>query len=361
MSERETPTPGLIVRHFSPAWFAAVMGTAVIPLALSFTGADWLHGAARILFWLAVVMFLVALVPWLLRYITDHDEVKRDFNHPVAAAFLPTMPIAMLVFALDLLKFGDILLPGGGAHLTALILWLVGTAGIYVMGMAVIFRVFRHSDIKLEQAHFGWFIPPVSKLLIPVAGYELAGVFPEYADLLFGVSTASLGVGFFLFLFVGSTVYQRYVFGAPPPAKLSPSFFVGIAPTAIIVVALFKLNQLCTHHEVFGLDMALLGPAIRFVMVMCWGLATWWFLMALFMVVVPLVRRQIHFALGWWAFTFPTGALCVASGVTHKATGIQFVGTFYSAVMFFLLVIWLVVFLLTLKGVITRRIFLPAH
>ena len=34
-------TPVLITRHFNPAWFASVMGTAVVPLALSFSGVDW--------------------------------------------------------------------------------------------------------------------------------------------------------------------------------------------------------------------------------------------------------------------------------------------------------------------------------
>jgi tellurite resistance protein TehA-like permease len=271
------------------------------------------------------------------------------------------MPIALLVLALDLLKFGGVLLPGADTDRVALILWMVGTAGIYVMGIAVLFRMFRHEAVKLEQTHFDWFIPPVSKLQIPVAGYELAGIFPEHAELLFGLSTASLGIGFFLFLFVGATVYQRYVFGSPPPAKIAPSFFVGTAPTAIIAVALFKLTHLCAHHDILGLDIAVLGPVFRFAMLMCWGLAAWWFLMGIFLVLIPLVRRQIPFALNWWALTFPTGALCVASGVTRAATGIAFVGLFYNAVMFFLLVIWLVVFLLTLRGVVSGKIFKPSH
>ena len=361
MSSPETITPSLIVRHFSPAWFAAVMGTAVVPLALSFSGADWLDAAARIFFWIATAMFLLAMVPWSLRFFTDLDAVRRDFNHPMAAAFLPTMPIALLVLALDLLKFGTILLPGVNTDHLALILWMVGATGIYVMGIAVLFRMFRHEAVKLEQTHFGWFIPPVSKLLIPVAGYELAGIFPEHAELLFGLSTASLGIGFFLFLFVGATVYQRYVFGSPPPAKIAPSFFVGIAPTAIIAVALFKLTNLCQHHPMLGLDIALLGPIFRFAMLACWGLAAWWFLMGIFVVLIPLVRRQIPFALSWWALTFPTGALCISSGVTLNATGITFVGSFYNGAMFFLLVIWLVVFLLTLRGVFSRKIFKPSH
>jgi C4-dicarboxylate transporter/malic acid transport protein len=359
----DQPAPGFraIVRHLSPAWFAAVMGTAVVPLALSFTGADWLPAAARFFFWLAVAMFAALIVPWCLRFLTDRDEVRRDFNHPVAAAFLPTMPIAMLVLALDLLRFADVLLPAPAARQAALLLWVVGAAGIYVMGLAILYRKFRHADIKLDQAHFGWFIPPVSKLLIPVPGYELAGFFPEHAGLLVGLSTASLGVGFFLFLFVGSTVFQRYVFGGPLPAKLTPSFFVGIAPPAIVAVALFKLVHLCGHHDVFGLDIAVMGPLFRFAMLVNWGLAAWWFLMAVFLVLVPLFRRRIPFAMSWWALTFPTGALAVASGVTGAATGVVFVTSFYHAVAFFLVVIWAAVFLRTLAGVATRRIFLPAH
>lgn len=361
MNDQTAPGFREIVRHFHPAWYAAVMGTAVVPLALSFTGADWLDWAARIFFWLAAGMFLVFLVPWSLRFVTDRDEVRRDFNHPVAAAFLPTMPIAMLVLALDLLKFAGVLMPVDTARHLALLLWMVGSTGIFVMGLAVLFRKFRHADIKLEQAHFGWFIPPVSKLLIPVPGYELVALFPQHAELLVGLSTASLGIGFFLFIFVGATVFQRYIFGGPLPVKLGPSFFVGIAPPAIIAVALFKLIHLCAHHDVFGLDIAVLGPVFRFAMLMNWGLAAWWFLMAVFLVLVPLVRRQIPFAMSWWALTFPTGALSVASGATHAATKITFVGSFYHAVAFFLLAIWLVVFVRTLIGVATRRIFLPAH
>ena len=53
----DQPSPGFrdIVRHFHPAWFAAVMGTAVVPLALSFTGADWLNWLYR-----ALVLLVIA-------------------------------------------------------------------------------------------------------------------------------------------------------------------------------------------------------------------------------------------------------------------------------------------------------------
>ena len=43
---------------------------------------------------------------------------------------------------------------------------------------------------------------------------------------------------------------------------------------------------------------------------------------AVFLVLVPLFRRRIPFAMSWWALTFPTGALAVSSGVTGAATGV---------------------------------------
>jgi C4-dicarboxylate transporter/malic acid transport protein len=368
MSETAAPaltprdmTPALITRHFSPAWFAAVMGTAVLPLALSFTGADWLRPAAAFFTGLAALVFVVALAPWSLRFFLYRDEVRRDFNHPVAASFLPTMPIAMLVIALDLLKFPDLFMAPEASRAVALALFTVGSAGIWVMGFAVILRIFRHEGILLAHANFGWFIPPVSKLLVPVAGFELAGLFPQHADLLVGFSLASLGAGFFLYLFVGSAVMHRYIFAKLPPERLASTFFIGIAPTAIIAVALFKLMHLAGHHEVLGLKSEFLAPLVRLAMLMLWGLAAWWFIKGIVLVVHYARRRALPFALSWWAFTFPTGALAVCSGVTFAATKYAFVGLFYNLVTFFLLLVWLVVFVLTVRGVASRKLFVPAH
>ncbi|OIP92486.1 MAG: hypothetical protein AUK26_04625 [Syntrophaceae bacterium CG2_30_58_14] len=73
-------------------------------------------------------------------------------------------------------------------------------------------RVFSHKGITPAHANFGWFIPPVSQLIIPAAGLELAELYPQAVELTFGLSMISFGVGFFLFLFVGAVVYHRYVY-----------------------------------------------------------------------------------------------------------------------------------------------------
>jgi C4-dicarboxylate transporter/malic acid transport protein len=354
-------TPTLITRHFNPAWFASVMGTAVLPLALSFTGADWTDGAARIFIPLAGVMFLAFLVPWSLKMLLHRKDSAKDFNHPVASSFLPTMPIALLIFALDLLKFGHLFMAAETAQILAFWLWVSGSVGIYLLGFAVLAHVFRSRDIQLEHANFGWLIPPVSKLLIPVAGFELAGHLPQYREVLLSLSLASLGIGLFLFLFVAAAAFQRYLFRGLPPQKFAPTFFIGIAPPAILAVALAKLSHYIGHHELLGLTAENFTPLANLVIMMTWGLAAWWFVMGLVLVVYTWLKEGLPFALSWWAFTFPTGALAISSGIAWQISQFSALRVFYNAVMFFLLVIWLVAFVRTAAGVISRRLLLPAH
>ncbi len=105
MAEQFKVTPNTITQHFNPAWFASVMGTAVIPLALSFIESSWVRPLSMVLMALSVILFMVFLLPWTVRFFLYPAAVKKDLNHPVAANFFPTMPICLILFSLNLMKF----------------------------------------------------------------------------------------------------------------------------------------------------------------------------------------------------------------------------------------------------------------
>ena len=107
------------------------------------------------------------------------NEIKKDLNHPIAGNFFPTMPISLILFALNFLKYPELIFSKAVSHHIAFYLWIAGTVGIYLMGFVILTHIFRHKEIDISHATFGWYIPPVSKLLIPVAGFELAGLFPN--------------------------------------------------------------------------------------------------------------------------------------------------------------------------------------
>lgn len=366
MTKSDSPAPqklsfGAIAQHFSPAWFAAVMGTAVIPLAISFIPATLVRPVAGAFMLLSAAMFLAMLAPWTWRFIRYPANVRGDLHHPIAANFFPTMPISLIILALDLLKFPDLFFAPAVSREIAFYLWLVGALGIYVMGFAILERIFRHEGIKLSHANFGWYIPPVSKLIIPVAGFELAQLFPARTDLTFGLSIISLGVGFFLFLFVGAAVYHRYIFEQLPMSRFAATFFIGMAPTAILAVILFKMLHLFEAVPLLGMDGHVFGPLAKLGILMNWGFAAWWFVMALLVVAHYLRRLELPYALSWWAFTFPTGALTVATGVAWKASGFGFIQLLYYGLSAFLLIVWTLVLVRTLRGVVSGQVFAPAH
>ncbi|MBN1958843.1 MAG: hypothetical protein JXQ81_06230 [Desulfuromonadales bacterium] len=361
MSEDFKLTPRSLTEHFNPAWFAAVMGTAVIPLALSFLKSGWVYPLSYACIVFSVVVFCMFIVPWTAKFFLFPASIRKDFNHPIASNFFPTMPIALILFSLNLMKYPTMFFSEAFSLQFAYYLWFLGATGIYVMGFIILVHIFRHQEIKLQHANFGWYIPPVSKLIIPIAGYELAGYFPEHAELLLTISTASFGIGFFLFIFVGAAVYHRYIYHELPMSRFAATFFIGIAPAAIISVILFKIMHLFSHHQFMGLDATTVTTLCKFGIVFTWGFAAWWFIMAIIMILYYLTKVELPYALSWWAFTFPSGALCVSSGVAWKASQFGIIYNFYIFSVIFLLLIWFLVFIRTMQGVMTGKIFAPTH
>jgi C4-dicarboxylate transporter/malic acid transport protein len=348
-------------RHFNPAWFAAVMGTAVVPLAISFINSSWVEYVAAVFMVLSLILFVVILIPWTLRFFLFPEAVRHDLHHPIAASFFPTMPIAVVVIALDFLKYPELFLSSSTSENIAFWMWLFGTAGIYVAGFVVLPRIYQSSTIELSHANFGWFIPPVANLLIPVGGLELAVVFPERFELTFLLSMVSLGIGLVLFVYVGALVYHRYVLESLPPSKFAATSFIAIPPTAIISVALFKLIQLFET----GTPLEFSAEAVRSFSVLgilgAWGFAAWAFVMAVVIVVSYVRNLGLPYALSWWAYTFPLGALAVSTGVAWKVTGFQSVHWFYVGVVVALFCVWVTVATQTAIAVWTGKVLESPH
>lgn len=361
MAEPFKATPSSITEHFNPAWFAAIMGTAVIPLAISFLKFSWVQPLSMGFIVISAIAFLIFLLPWGAKFLLYPASIRKDLNHPIASNFFPTMPISLLLFSLNLLKFPTMFFSKEVSLQIAYYLWLLGSAGIYLFGFIILTHIFRHQEIKLQHANFGWYIPPVSKLIIPIAGYELAGHFPEHAELAITISTASFGIGFFLFLFVGAAVYHRYIYHELPMSRFAATFFIGIAPTAITSVVLFKIMHLFSHHQFMGMDSSVIVTLCKFGILFTWGFSAWWFVMALIITLYYLTKLELPYALSWWAFTFPSGALCVASGAAWKASQFGIIYNFYLFAVAFLLLVWILVFIRTMKGVLSGKIFAPTH
>ena len=353
-----------ITQHFAPGWFASVMGTAVTAVAL-FVFRQFVPFAHELqVFFLsaAVLLFFILLIPWGIRWFQHPEAVRRDLKHPVSAAFFPTMPISMLVIGIALEKTPLPFLPESALWNILLGLWLVGSAGILFFALFILKTFFHQPEVKWETSTLGWLIPPVSALLIPVLGSSLA---THFAGNLWGaislyVSLMFLGMGSLLFLLVMAVAFTRYIFYALPPAHLAPTLWVGIAPTSILTIIVFKMVK--PVEVIFAISpqaSEVLGILAKIGGVALWGFALFWLVLA-FLVTLEVHRKTpLSFALSWWAFIFPVGAFAVASGVLYQAAPFEFFLWSGLAALIALLALWLVTFVRTLQGVWQGSIFLP--
>lgn len=353
-----------ISENFAPGWFASVMGTGVISVALfAFRQSIPFGDILQVIFLgMSVLLFAVLLIPWLTRWIQHPEAVRRDLRHPVSAAFFPTMPISMLVIGIALEKTAPAFLPEPLLWNIVLGLWLAGTAGILLFALAILNIFFHQPELKWEAATFGWLIPPVSALLIPVLGFSLAvhfaaspwGAFALFASLMF------TGMGSLLFVLVMGAVFTRYVFYALPPVHLAPTLMVGVAPTSILTIIALRVVKPAQTVLSFSPQTAeTLSTLASIAAMTLWGFAFFWLLLAVLVTLQVHRQSPLPFALSWWAFVFPLGAFTVAAGVLYQALPFGFflwAGLFTLALV---LLLWLVTLIRTLRGAWQGTLFLP--
>ena len=336
-----------IVKHFAPSWFAAVMGTGVLALGAGFLGHRYtlLAPVAGVLHWFNVVLFLVLLLPWTLRWFLARPQAAGSLVHPVVANFVPTVAIALLVLSvqfLQLAKMPQIALP----------LWWIGTALAFGFSFLILFKQFLGEQVMLDHVTSGMFIPPVGLVVIPVAGAPLAlaagGVEQGWMLLLCYIA---LGSGALLWLALQAVTMFRFVLHKPLPGPLVPTFWINLGPVGVMPISLLALAD----ASPFVADKV----PFQIAALLLWGFGAWWLCMAAMLTYSYWKRKQLPFALSWWAFTFPTGAFAIAS---FKLSGVlPLPGTFGVGLFVYglLAVFWGVTIARSVRGAIDGNLFQP--
>jgi len=340
------------VKNFVPSWPSIVMGTGIVPIALLFS--EGLFPPARWIgtgfFVVAILFFIAVLFLSIARLFLARQDFSADMRSPVAGNFVSTLPISAIVLAIDFLQIGPRLFGERFSVITAITLFFIGTLGIYLLGLAASAIMFGNKDVKVSHATFGWFIPPVSQLIVPVAGLDLIAHLAgsPLSGAIFMVSMMSLGIGIMLFVFVGANIYHRYLYHELPGAKMAPTVMIGLAPTAILVIILVKLAALAVAPASPWSSPAF-PSLVRVLAPMAWGFSAWWFALAVVLLSRYVRAASVDFTLSWWALAFPLGALTVSTGALNKLFGLAFLDWTVAVLTILLLIVWLFVVVGTIR------------
>lgn len=289
----------LFVRTMAPGWFAAVMGTAVTSLALTLFSKTfaWAALPAEIFHWAAVVMMTVLGAAAVLRLVFFPKAVLHTVSHPVEGAFYATFPIALLVMAAEWTVRAE--------PLSAVAwLWWPGVVGTFLSSFVILSLLFAGKSLTLDQVTPGHFIPAVGLVVIPVAGAGLAAPAEGLMrEVYFGVNMVGFGAGVFMYVGLTALTMARHFLGAPIVGKMTPTLWVHLAPLAVI-----PLSMLALLHAVGDASLIRYGTLVASAFM---GAALWWMVIAAVLTLKNLREGKLPFAISWWAFVFPVGALTV--------------------------------------------------
>lgn len=261
------------LRYFPIALFASVMGVSGLALSLRLVESiyEFNNIVSNIVVVIATLMFLVNITIFFYRLINFSEDVVKDFNHPVKMNFFGAISISLLLLGALYYDMHE-----GLSYIT----WLLGAIVQFFLTLAILSRLIWQHEFQLGNFNPAWFIPIVGNIVVPLAGVYHA---TEWINWMF------FGIGIVFSVIYYTIFIQRVYFAPPIPVKLTPTYFILLAPPGIGFIAYIKLTE---QFDMFAY--VLIGFALYIGFLFLFQLRRFF---------------TIPFFISWWAFIFPSAAI----------------------------------------------------
>ena len=349
------PRPLEAIRQFTPNWFAVVMGTGVLALAL----AQWPGNVPglRLLgegLWLFnIVLFVLFTGLYSARWVLFFDEARRIFGHSTVSMFFGTIPMGLATIINGFLVFG---LPrwGDGVLLLAEALWWIDVVMSLACGVLIPFLMFTRQGHRIDQMTAVWLLPVVAAEVAAASGGLLAPHLADaHAQLVMLVTSYvlwafSLPVAFSIL----TILLLRMALHKLPHENMAASSWLALGPIGTGALGMLLLGSdapmIFTANGLPGVGDIAAGLGLV-AGITLWGLGFWWMLMAM-LITARYLRAGIPFNLGWWGFTFPLGVYALTTLKLADLLNLGFFSVFGCGLVAMLVVMWLIVARRTVLG-----------
>jgi tellurite resistance protein TehA-like permease len=303
------------VRTLYPGYFACVMATGIVSIALLLSHVQAL---SSLLLGIACAFLVGLLAIYILRGVIFAGELRQDLMNPAKVFGFFTLVAACGVLATRFALSGWIVLPAV-LTIVAFVTWL---ALIYWTFSLLIFT----NERPVEQSVNGsWLIAIVGTESLAITWVLLARVQPDLRAVLQVLAYAFWTFGVLVYLIFIVLIVYRFAFFRIKPSDLTPPYWINMGAMAITTVAGVRLLQV-DQPTVFLIT---LRPYIEGFTVMMWAWGTWWIpLLIIIGIWKYLVSRELlTYDPSLWSVVFPLGMYAVAVELLSHLPGLEFLQT----------------------------------
>lgn len=303
------------LRWMYPAYFALVMATGIVSMALHDIRQAALSETLLVISVLCLVVLTAELV---VRVVVFPHEVAADLSAPDRAYSFFTLVAAFCVVGTRIAV--------GGMPTAAEVLGGIGFVAWAALGYGIPARLVlgpRDGPV-LAGVNGNWFIWVVGTQALVVTLADVGTAFPGQTRPYGLVAVLLWSTGVVLYLIIAALVLTRLLLMAVRPRDLTPSYWVMMGATAITVVAAGHILAMPASPMIRAARPIIVGLAV-----VLWAFGTW--LMPL-LVVFGIWRHALrHARLEYrpqlWSIVFPLGMYAVASIELGKTVRLPIVET----------------------------------
>lgn len=355
LAELEGASP---VGFVPPSWFAPVMGTGIVAVALVSLpfAVPGLRPVALAFWLLAAALLLMATAATVAHHVRHPRVARGHLQDPVLAHFYGAPAMALMTVGAGAVLVGSDLIGSRVALGLDVVLWTAGTLlGLVTAVLVPLVAITRH-DVGLDEACGGWLMPVVPPMVSAATGALIVARAPAGAAQV-GLLVACYALGALaLVASVAVTVLilRRLVRHGTGSAAAVPTWWIVLGWLGQSVTATHLLGDLAPGVLPGASGRVLPGLALGYG-VPALGLALLW-LAFVVVTTARTARRRLPFTLSWWSFTFPVGTVVTGTSGLAVLTGLQALQVLAGLLMLLLLAAWVVVAARTAHGVYVGRL-----
>lgn len=320
-----------------PAYFALVMATGIVALALRLHGVPLLPS---ILFWLNALFFVVLAAAtaariWLYpaAFLADIGSHSRGVGH--------------FTFVAACGVFGTELLLQWNAVAVAAVFWAVGaTAWIVVMyGLLAVLTAKQKKPTLAEGLNGGWLVSVVatqSVSMLTVLMLASGAASGLRQPLMFAALILWLGGGA-LYLWLMTLIFFRYTFLPMSAEDLTPPYWINMGAVAISTLA----GATLLAHSDLSAVVSELAPFVTGFTLFFWAIGSWWIPMLVVLGIWRYLICGVPFAYDplYWGGVFPLGMYSVCTYRLTEVMPVPFLMPLSTAFMAIAFAAWAAAFL----------------
>ncbi len=331
------------IKRLATAYFAAVMATGIVSIALLLEKHMMLSNA---LFVLDIALYVLLFVAYIMRIFMFPKEVLGDLTHAGKVfgyfTFIAGTDVLGTRFAF--------------AHHYEISLWLAILAFVswivltYFIMMVMLFK----NEQPIEKViNGGWLVTTVSCESLTVIGSVLADYLPQYATWLLFLAYSFWALGVVIYLIFIAMIMYRFFFYHVSTKDLSPPYWINMGAMAITTLAGARL-VLFPHSTMF---LMFVKPFVQGFTIMLWVWGTWWIPILLMMGIWKYIisKERFRYDPALWSMVFPLGMYTVACRMLGTIPGLGLITRLVPAELWIAVIGWTVVSISFVVGIFEKR------